>query len=230
MEETYGGYLDPGSGRSIIFAHPAAQPELWVDYIDGARTVYRRHGVDNALDYDRVRDGHSTVLFVAAVELDAQVVGGLRVQGPYTRVEQASALDEWAEQDGAEQLRREIADRLSDGVIEIKAAWVDRAAARHHSITDAIARAFVHSMHLLNVRHALCTAATHAIPRWQSTGGVVSNNVAAVAFPDQRYRTVPMWWDREHVFESAADGQFAALVRESRLLANATTRTQSVFV
>ena len=218
MEDADGGYLDPRSGRLIAFGRPASHPELWIRYLDGARATYRRHAVESALDYDRVRDGTSTALFVAALELDGQVVGGLRAQGPYTYVEQAAAIEEWDGRNGVEELRRQIAERLDDGVIEIKAVWVDRDAARHHEITDAIARVIPHSLVLMDVRYAFCTAAAHAIPRWQSTGGVVSADVAAVAYPDERYRTSLIWWDRESVFELIADDQIPALARESSQL------------
>jgi hypothetical protein len=150
------------------------------------------------------------------VELDGRVVGGLRVQGPYTHVEQASALREWAAgRADTDALRREIARRLHDGVIEIKAVWVDRDAVRHNELTAALARSFVHSLMLLDVRYAFCTAATHAVPRWQSSGGVVSADVGAVAYPDERYQTWLIWWDRQNVFRLIAPDQVADIVRES---------------
>lgn len=215
MTETYGGYLDPISGRLILFATPVAHPQLWQKYLEGARETYRRHGVEYALDYEGVRNGASTALFVAALETDGRIIGGLRVQGPYAQATQASAIQEWAERDGAEELRRQLAVRLDDGVIEIKAAWVDPDIDCHHEISDALARVFVHSLNVMRVRYAFCTAATHAIPRWQSTGGVVSTEVAPVAYPDERYQTRLMWWDRQSMFESIADRQIHALVVES---------------
>jgi hypothetical protein len=63
-------------------------------------------------------------LFVATVESDGRVVGGLRVQGPYTRVDRAFALREWAGRAGTTELRRQIGRRLGAGVIEVKAVWV----------------------------------------------------------------------------------------------------------
>ena len=107
---------------------------------------YRQHGVESAVDYDHVRDGASTSLFVAAVESDGRVVGGFRVQGPYTRVDQAYALREWAGREGTTELRRQIGRRLSEGVIEVKAVWVDRDADRHDALTAVLARMFVHAV------------------------------------------------------------------------------------
>ena len=227
MGESYRGYLDPTSGRQIVFARPATKPELWLDYLHGARATYRRHGVESALDYDRVRNGLSTALFAVALEPDGKVVGGLRVQGPYARADQATAIGEWAGRAGSDELRRQIADRLSDGAVEIKAVWVDHDVPLHHEITDAIARVIVHSMTLLGVRYAFCTAASHAIPRWESTGAVVSTDVTPVAYPDDRYRTKLLWWDQLCVYDTVDPGQLPALLRESRQLTAVATGTPS---
>ena len=216
--DVVGDYLDPASGRLFVVARPAAQPELWAAYIDGAWLSYRQHGVEVAVDYERVRDGKSTALFFAAVEFDGRVVGGLRVQGPYTRVEQAYAVREWAGREGTDELCYQIAQRLDDGVIEIKAVWVERDAVRHNELTAALARIFVHSLKLMAVRYAFCTAASHAVPRWQSSGGVVSADVAAVAYPDERYETSMIWWDRQSVLQLIAGDQVTAILRESSQL------------
>jgi hypothetical protein len=171
--------------------------------------------VENALDFEHMRDGVSTALFVVALEDDDRVVGGLRVAGPFRRVGEAAAMLEWGGRPGTRELGRQIGHRLDDGVVEIKAVWVDRDIARHHQTADALARAFVHTLELLDVRYAFCTAAAHALPRWQTTGGVISTDIPAVAYPDERYRTLVMWWDREHLLESVSAEQISALLRES---------------
>ncbi len=219
-----GDYFDPSSGRLFIVARPADQPELWASYIDGAWLSYRQHGVEGVVDYDRVRDGNTTALFIVAVEFDGRVVGGMRLLGPYSRVEQAYALREWAGREGTSALRRQIAERLSDGVCEIKAVWVDSSAARHDQLTAAMSRIFVHALSLMDVRYTFCTAASHAVPRWQSGGGVVSTDVAAVPYPDDRYRTLLMWWDRLTVFRSLTGEQARAIQYESQQLFRPTTR------
>jgi len=209
--DVVGELFDPLSGRLIVIARPTAQPDLWAAYFDGAQVSYRQHGVESAVDYDHVCDGDSTSLFVAAIESDGRVVGGLRVQGPYTRVDQAYAMREWAGREGTTQLRRQIGRRLGAGVIEVKAVWVDRDAVRHDALTAVLARTFVHALTLMNVRYAFCTAAEHAVPRWESSGGVVSVEVTPVAYPDERYRTVLMWWDRQQVADLMAVDQLHAV-------------------
>ena len=209
-----GDFFDPFSGRLIVLARPAGRPDLWAAYFEGARLSYRQHGVESAVDYDRACDGALTSLFVAAVESDGRVVGGLRVQGPYRQVDQAYALQEWAGREGTTELRHQVGRRLGQGVVEVKAVWVDRDADRHDALTAVLARIFVHVLTVLDVRYAFCTAGSHAVPRWESSGGVVSADVAGVAYPDERYRTLLMWWDREHVTELMAGHQLRAVLPE----------------
>ena len=216
--DVVGELFDAVSRRLLIVARPAAQPELWAAYLHGARVSYAQHGVESAVDYDHVRDGASTSLFVAAVESDGRVVGGFRVQGPYLRVDQAYALQEWAGREGTTELRRQIGRRLGAGVIEVKAVWVDRDAGRHDALTAVLARMFVHVLTLMGVRYAFCTAASHAVPRWESSGGVVCTEVPPVAYPDERYRTLLMWWDRRHVAQLMTDEQLPVMVLETTRL------------
>ena len=82
-----------------------------------------------------------------AVELDGRVVGGLRVQGPYTQVDQAYALREWAGREGTDELRRQIGRRLERRRDRGEGGLGRRdSAARHNELTAAMARMFVQSL------------------------------------------------------------------------------------
>ena len=211
-------YYDPVTGCEFVVARPAQQPLLWLAYLDGAHASYRKHGVEKVLEYDRIRDGSSTALFFAALQPDGQVAGGMRVQGPYESADQAHAVEEWAAFGDDADVRREISERIPAGVIEMKTGWVSDTAWRRTELTAGLARLFVHSINLLGVRYAFGTVATHAVKRWQTTGGVVSANVAPVPYPDDRYRTVLMWWDRETFADLAAIEQLPAIMDESAQL------------
>ena len=65
---------------------------------------------------------------------------------------------------------------------------------------------------------ALGTVAAHAVRCWQTTGGVVSRTVTPVAYPDDRYRTAAMWWDRDTYADHTASEQLARLIDESAQL------------
>lgn len=211
-------YRDRLSGCTFVAATPAGQPQLWESYLRGAGVSYRRHGVESVLEYDCIVDGNSTALFFVALNPAGAVVGGMRVQGPYSMSVQAHAISEWDGRQGTTELHEEISGRIADGVIEMKTGWVDDTAGNRRELTDALARIFVHSLRLMQVRWALGTVAQHAVRRWQTTGGVVSDQVSPVAYPDERYRTVPMWWDRENFAELAVPEQLPLIMHEAAQL------------
>lgn len=211
-------YRDQLSNCTFVVATPSDQPQLWQIYLRGAHLSYSRHGVEAVLEYDTVADGSSTAVFFAAIDAAGTVVGGMRAQGPYSRSAQAHAISEWDGRTGAAELDEEISLRIADGVIEMKTGWVDDTACNRRELTDALARVFVHSLRLLKVRWALGTVAQHAIRRWETTGGVVSELVSPVAYPDERYQTVLMWWDRERFAELAVPEQLPHIMSESAQL------------
>ena len=67
-------------GVRLVLSHPAADENLWEEYLCGAWEAYERYGAQAALDVPAVRDGISTSLFYALVD-DGAVVGGVRAQG-----------------------------------------------------------------------------------------------------------------------------------------------------
>ena len=211
-------YVDRGSGHRILVSRPDDQPDLWLAYLAGARTSYRRHDVESVLEYDDVVDGRSTALFFAAVDRSRRVVAGMRVQGPYLHPDESHAVTEWAGRPGTEQLRNEIGRRIPDGVIEMKTGWVDDDAENRRPLAGAMARVFVHSLRLMNVRYAMGTVGQHAIRRWRTCGGVVSDLVTPVAYPDDRHSTVLMWWDRQTFADLANDEQLPLILDESAQL------------
>lgn len=200
-------YYDAQSECAFFVSEPAAQPELWRRYLHGAREVYRRFGVEHALEYDAVADGGSTALFFAALDADGDVVAGARVQGPYSAARQAHALVEWAGHPGADDLRRMLADRIPQGVIEAKGAWVARDAANRAELSAAISRTVLHGARLLGARYGFATVASFTVPRHEACGAVPAEGIPAVPYPDERYRTVPLWWDTR---------SYAALAEESQ--------------
>lgn len=211
-------YFDRQSGHRVLVSRPEDQPGLWLAYLAGARASYRRHDVESVLEYDDVVDGRSTALFFAAVDRTQRVVGGMRVQGPYLDPDEAHAVKEWAGRNGTEELRLEIARRIPDGVIEMKTGWVSDEAENRKALAGAMARVFVHSLRLMDVRFAMGTVGQHAIRRWRTCGGVVSDRVAPVAYPDDRHSTVLMWWDRRTFADLANDEQLPLILDESAQL------------
>ncbi|QDQ99386.1 hypothetical protein FO059_14450 [Tomitella fengzijianii] len=211
-------YRDADGGCTVVAATPSAEPGLWHEYLRGARDGYRRFGVEQALGLDGMRDGRSTAVFFVAVDADGAVVGGVRAVGPFRRVEDSHALEEWAGEPGLDEVRAMIAARLPGGVAEMKAAWAARGSGR---VATTLARVAVHTMALLDVRFVMATSAAYVLDRWSSSGGVVADAVPATPYPDARYRTRIMWWDRADVLCNAERGQALKITEESAVVAAA---------
>jgi molybdopterin/thiamine biosynthesis adenylyltransferase len=214
--ERYGtgaSFVDLASGIRLVGHTPARRPDLWRAYLDGAEARYRHHGVHHALERNRVEDGTSTSLFWVAIDHGC-VVAGLRCHGPIASTGEAAALRELASHSDLALIEQEIRERMRFGVVEIKGVWVALARDDHRQLSSALARCYVHSLEWLDARFALCTASDHALDRWVSTGGRQVDGRIAVPYPDDRYRTVMMWWDRERVGELAEPEQLAAIAVE----------------
>ncbi|MFG3617288.1 hypothetical protein [Nocardia sp. NPDC047654] len=217
-------YYDAQSECAFFVSEPSDQPELWHRYLNGARDVYRRFGVEQALEYDAVSDGASTSLFFAALDADGGMVAGTRMQGPYTDARQAHALVEWAGHPGAEDLRRMIADRIPHGVVEAKGAWVARDAAHRAELGAAISRTVLHGARLLGARYGFATVASFTVARHEACGAVAAERIPAVPYPDERYRTVPLWWDTRSYGAFAEESQRSATRAEQGALGLPTAR------
>ena len=194
----------PGTdGVRLVLSYPASDESLWEEYLYGAWESYGRYGAQAALDVSAVRDGVSTSLFYALVDVDGVVVGGVRAQGPYVCASQSHAVLEWAGNSGVDAVQEAIAARIPDGVVEMKSAWVSPNTAHTGTLSAALARVALPTMERLHSRYVMATAADHVLARWESSGGRVDSSVPAAAYPDSRYRTRIMWWDRRSLHVDA---------------------------
>ncbi|MEU4344573.1 hypothetical protein AB0H00_25465 [Nocardia sp. NPDC023852] len=188
-------YYDRQSECAFFASQPDVRPVLWNRYLGGALEVYRHFGVEHALEYDAVADGRSTSLFFVAVDSAGEVVAGVRLQGPYADAGQAHALVEWRGHAGENDLRTMIAYRISEGVVEAKGAWVARDATHRSELSAAISRTVLHGARLLGARYGFATVASYTVARHRACGAVPAERIPAVPYPDERYQTVPLWWD-----------------------------------
>lgn len=213
-EQWISNWWIPEAACRLVVATPTAAPSLWRSYVDGAFESYRRFGVERALEYDKIRDGVGTKIFFAALDEDRTVIGGARTPGPLSAVTDAHALQEWNGEDGARDVRHLIFKRLLAGVVEIKSAWVMPDKSRSGALTAVLARTPIHAMDLLDIRFALATSADHVLAKWGTSGGVVATDIPATPYPDNRYRTKIMSWDRRNYLKKAVPAQRPSLRAE----------------
>jgi hypothetical protein len=211
---------DPDSECTIVFAQPAIERDLWMDYVRGACHNYRKHGVEKALDMDALRSGADTILFAACVNDAGRVVGGLRAKGPYQSADEAHAVLEWSGQPGQDAVWKMINDRLPFGVVEMKTAWVTDDPERSRQLTSAISRTPLHAMNLLDIQFIVATAASYVLKRWLSSGGLLATKIPATPYPDHRYETKLAWWDRCTFANHADPKQLSLFFAEQKKLAS----------
>lgn len=206
-------WWDANTGCAVVISQPNTDPVLWNRYLDAAQQSYRKHGVETALDTDSIRDGADTALFWAVFDRQGTMIGGVRAKGPLSGADDSHALVEWEGQPGQAAVRKGIDDRAPFGIAEIKTAWCSDGRSHSRDVTGLLARAPIHSMTLLGVQFAMATAAQHVLERWKTSGGVVAP-IAAAPYPDSRYQTKLMWWDRRMVANHGEPAQIAKAMHE----------------
>ncbi|MDD7969386.1 hypothetical protein [Actinomycetospora lemnae] len=211
-------YCIAESPHRIVVSTPRAEPDLWEEYLDGAARSYAAHGVTGVVELDRVREGAATALFFVALSADDRVVAGLRSQGPYTSADQAHAVAEWDGHPDQPLVRALIEERLPFGVVESKTVWVERDVPGRREIVTGFARVPLHASMILGARYAFGTAAAHALPMWAATGALAVGGLATTGYPDVRYRTNLLWWDRWDLPATVPDGVRRALDLETAQL------------
>jgi molybdopterin/thiamine biosynthesis adenylyltransferase/nitroreductase len=210
-------FTDHSSGLRFVGYRPQGEPDLWDAYLQGAWTRYRHHGVEAALNREANRNGGPTSLFWVAFDGD-DIVAGLRCCGPLQSSTEASVLSEFATHPKVSRLGDLIDQRLAFGVMEIKAVWVALGRADHRALSEALSRCYVHAMDWFGARFAVCSASTHALDRWRSSGGRPLEWLTPHPYPDERYRSVVLWWDRAQLAELADVGQRKVLASETAQL------------
>lgn len=211
-------WQDPDIGATLVLSQPTLDPDLWAEFSLGAARSYRKHGVECALDLDMLRSGADTIMFFAMIDDAGRMVGGLRAKGPLRSADDTHAVGEWAGQPSQQAVRDMITDRIPFGVLEMKAGWVIDDPDRNRSLIAALARSGCHITTLLECQFMMATAASHVLNRWRSAGGVVAA-IPAAPYPDDRYKTKMIWWNRRDFVKHAEPQQAAKILVETQQLA-----------
>lgn len=203
---------DPDVNLWIVAAHPSQEPDLWKQYVAGALDSYRSFDVESALEYDAMSDGTTSAVLMAVLRPDGVVVGGFRAFGPLQSSRQAHAPGEWFDPELADRVRKHVDERIPSGVAEGKSAWVARNADRRRSLTAALALMAIYCMDILDVRYLLGTAGENSLRMWSGSGCTVNKEIPPSPYPDERFHTRLMWWDREDDRPQKCRKQVAALL------------------
>jgi hypothetical protein len=206
-------WWDSDAECTLVMSQPSIDRGLWLEYLQGAERSYRKHGVERALDVPAIRGGDDTVMFWATIDTSGRVIGGVRAKGPLRAADDSHAVIEWAGRPGLQEVRKMITDRLPFGILEMKSAFVTDDPDRSHSLTQALARSGFHAMALMDLQFCMATSAPHVLNRWRSSGGVVAP-IPPTPYPDNRYQTRMMWWDRRTFANHAEPAQVSKILTE----------------
>lgn len=210
-------WWDSEAGFKLILSQPPIDRYLWEAYAENARLSYRRRDVECALDLEALRTGDDTVMFFVALDKTGRMVAGARAIGPLQSPDDSHAVVEWAGQPGQAQVRAMIADRLSEGVLEMKSAWKVDVPGRNRTLTELLARIGFHITSLLDVRYFMATAPTYLVDKWQTSGALVAS-IPETPYPDERFQTKMMCWDRASFAQHATPEQASKIHFESTRL------------
>jgi hypothetical protein len=210
-------WRDPHINCTLAVAQPSTDPALWSEFVAGAHRSYRKRGVECALDIDEMRTGADTAMFFAVLDDAGRMLAGLRAKGPLQSAEDSHAVVEWAGQPSQQAVRNMINDRVPFGVLEMKSGWVAEDADRSLDLTTPLARSAFHMMALIDVQFCMATAAAYVLNRWRSSGGVVAS-IPATPYPDERYQTKMIWWNRRDFVAHAEPAQVAKILTETTQL------------
>jgi nitroreductase len=210
-------FIDRASGVRFEGHHPHERPDLWKLYLHEAEGRYSNFGFEGKLHLQELDEGSGVSLFFLGFDLDGRPVAGVRCHGPLESSHQAFLPREMGSSPEIDMLNRTIDAEAPLGVVEIKGAWSKGEAATGHRLIEAIARCATHSMNWLGAEHAIAAISDTLLPAGTGTGGRMLG-VAAVPFPDERYRTVALSWHRSRSQELSTPEHRQALRLEGEQL------------
>lgn len=188
-------FHDDATGMTLVLAEAAGSPALWKAFLDGARARYRLHGAEQMVAAKPSAIARGIERF-SAVFQGARLVAGLRVRGPLT----ADDLPICRELDGfpaSEIIHHKIRDRLGEGLLEGKTAWVEKGFKGDGAALTRllVAGAYLH-LPPTGSRWIVGTVSPIAVPMFTAGGGVMDDDIDPVPFPTPDMLTGVVWFDR----------------------------------
>jgi nitroreductase len=210
-------FIDAVTGFRIEAHNPHLRPDRWLAYMAGIDASYRAEGIEGALDPVGLRPASLPSLFFVAIDASGEVVGGIRCHGPLLSVADARVMDELAAHPRIDLLSDLLAARIPYGLVEIKGAWI----AKEYQLTglrNSLARCCAHAMSWFEVENAVAASSRQLARLWRTTGARTLDDLVAIPYPDERFATVVLWWQRDELAAATAPKQAALIQTEARTL------------
>ena len=217
-------FIDEASGVRFEGHHPLERPDLWRRYLDDAEGKYRSYGFEGTLRRRELEEGRGVPLFFVGFAPDGEPVAGLRFHGPLESRWDAALMEELASLPEIGEIGDLIEREARLGVIEAKGGWAKGASTLGVRMVATISRMMTHAATWLGAERTIAAVSDQLIPVGKVAGGeVLSRNW--VPFPDERYRTYAVTWQRGRSYDLADDDNRRALRREAEQLARGPRQT-----
>jgi molybdopterin/thiamine biosynthesis adenylyltransferase/nitroreductase len=216
-------FVDQDSGVRFEGHHPLERPDLWKMYLNEAEGKYRSHGFEGTLRRQELDDGEGVPLFFLGFSPDGEPVAGVRFHGPLEGSHQAFLMEEMAASPEIDDIRAMIDKEIRLGALEVKGAWSKGAAVTGVRLITAITRSATHAMNWLGAEFAIAAVSDTLVAVGTPAGGRVVGTTS-VPFPDDRYRTICVSWDRSRSYELCSPPNQQALRREAEELGRGPAR------
>lgn len=216
-------FVDQESGVRFEGHHPLERPDLWTMYLNEAEGKYRSRGFEGTLRRQELEDGEGVALFFLGFNPGGEPVAGVRFHGPLEGSDQAYLIEEMADSPEIEDIRSMIDQEIRLGALEVKGAWSKGAAVTGVRLIAAITRSVTHAMNWLGAEFAIAAVSDTLVSVGTPAGGRMVGT-ASVPYPDERYQTVCVSWDRSRSYELCSPANQQALRREAEELGRGPAR------
>jgi molybdopterin/thiamine biosynthesis adenylyltransferase/nitroreductase len=171
-----------------------------------------------------LEEGNDVSLFLLGFDPEGNAVAGVRFHGPLEGAHQAAIIEEMASSPEIGVIHDLIEQEIRLGAVEVKGAWSKGAAVVGSRLLTAISRSVTHGLNWLGAEFAIAAVSDTLMPVGTVTGGV-QVGTHWVPFPDERYRTIAISWQRGRTYELATPENQQAYRREAEQLQRGPARS-----
>jgi molybdopterin/thiamine biosynthesis adenylyltransferase/nitroreductase len=215
--------VDQESGVRFEGHHPLERPDLWKVYLNEAEGIFRSRGFEGTLRRLELEEGNDVSLFLLGFDPDGNAVAGVRFHGPLEGPHQAAIIEEMASSPEIAMIHDLIEQEIRLGAVEVKGAWSKGASVVGSRLLTAISRSVTHGLNWLGAEFAIAAVSDTLMPVGTVTGGV-QVGTHWVPFPDERYQTIAISWQRGRTYELATPENQQAYRREAEQLLRGPAR------
>ncbi len=181
---------DPEAGMRMTLCTPEEHPDEWAVYLDQAEESYGTHGVEKAVRRNQLEIESCAGFWHIQDRRTGDVVGGMRLHGPYPSVEEAWGIQEFGGFPEYGEVAKIVEPLIPHGLIENKGAYMAVHAKSTLNVPSMFTRAMSLSIEVVRARALMGTTARHTLPLWQYGGCIIPRPDLKVPYPDDRYETV----------------------------------------